>query len=110
TVAGLQCGKQELSPSSQIPKVDAKWNEMFPSVEFLPCPLFQHSNDQYGKGLSGTLPGDVCRLDAAPPDLECEGVIFAGPAYNSETKDHTGHLEAKFMLCDSQWNGCNHMK
>lgn len=110
TVAGMVCGKQEISPASQIPKVDAKWNEMFPSHEFLPCPIFRHSNDQYGKGLAGTLPDDVSRLDHVPLDLTCSRVIFAKPSYDSKTKDHTGPLEAGFMLTDSAWNGCNHMK
>src|SRR3954465_14152631 len=30
TVSGLQCGKQELSPASQIPMVDALWRDHFP--------------------------------------------------------------------------------
>lgn len=110
TVSGLKCGKQELSPATQIPKVDAKWNEMFPSSEFLPCPLFNHSNNQYGEGLSSTLPGDVQRLSDVPVALECSRVIFAKPSYDSEKKDHVGPLEAEFMLVDSAWNGCNHMK
>jgi hypothetical protein len=109
TVAGVQCGKQSLSPATQIPKVDAKWNEMFPSSEFIPCPLFNHSNDQYGKGLSGTLPADVLRLADVPVGLKCSRVIFAKPSYETESKDWTGPLEAAFMLCDSQWNGCNRM-
>lgn len=110
TVSGLQCGKQEISPASQTPKIDAKWNEMFPSAEILPCPLFAHSNDQYGKGLGGTLPHDVTRLSEVPDRLECSRVIFAKPSYDGDAKDWVGPLEPEFMLCDSQWNGCNHMK
>lgn len=110
TVSGLQCGKQELSPASQESKIDAKWNEMFPTAEFLPCPLFAHSNNKYGKGLSGTLPNDVSRLSDVSPTLECSRVIFAMPGFDSKTSDWTGPLEAEFMLCDSQWNGCNYMK
>lgn len=110
TVAGLVCGKQEISPASQIPKVDAKWNEMFPSNEFLPCPLFRHSNDQYGKGLSGTLPADVQRLSDVPAALECDHVIIAKPSYDSTTETFTGPLQAEFMLKEDAWNGCNHMK
>lgn len=109
TVSGVTCGKQELSPASQIEKVDVKWNEMFPSETFLPCPLFKHSNDQYAKGLSATLPDDVMRLADVPGALTCERVIVAGPSYESETNDWTGSLEAKFMLCQRQWNGVNHM-
>lgn len=110
TVAGFTAGKQELSPADQIPKIDAKWNEMFPSAEFMPCPLFKHSNDQYGKGLSSTLPQDVSRLSDVPARLKCSRVIFAKPSYNSDTKDHTGPLEAGWMICEDMWNGCNHMK
>lgn len=110
TVSGLQCGKQKLQPESQQAKVDAKWNEMFPSAEFVPCPLFQHSNDQYGKGLSGTLPQDVSRLSDVPAGLKCSRVIFAEPSWQSETQDHTGPLKANWMICEDMWNGCNHVK
>lgn len=110
TVAGLVCGKQEISPASQIPKIDAKWNEMFPSAEFVPCPLFRHSNDQYAKDMSGTLPGDIQRLADVPVALECSHVIIAKPSYDSATKEFTGPLEAEFMLKEDAWNGCNHMK
>lgn len=110
TVSGVQFGKQELSPPTQIPKVDAKWNEMFPSAIPVKCPLFRHSNDQFGKGLSGSLPHDVARLSDVPERLICSRVIFAGPSYESESKGHTGPLEAKFMLAEDAWNGCNHMK
>lgn len=48
TVAGLQCGKQALQPKSQIPKVDAMWNELFPTEDrtVTPCPLFARSLKQ----------------------------------------------------------------
>lgn len=105
TVSGLACGKPELSPDTQIPKVDAKWNEMFPSGEFVPCPLFKHSNNQYGKGLSSTLPADVSRLSDVPERLECSRVIFAKHPYKKGEP-----IEPGFMLCEDQWNGCNHMK
>jgi len=110
TVSGLQFGKQELSPASQQSKVDAKWNEMFPSQEFVQCPIFRHSNNQFGKGLSGTLPGDIAPLRDVPEALTCSRVIFAGPSFNSTSKDYTGPLEAEFMLAEDAWNGCNHMK
>jgi len=110
TVSAVRSGKQQLSPESQIPKVDAKWNEMFPSAEFIPCPLFQHSNNQFGEGLSSTLPQDVSRLSEVLPGLRCSRVIFAKPSYDSETKELTGPLKAAWMICEEQWNGCNHMK
>lgn len=111
TVSGLQAGKRTLQPASQIEKVDAKWNEMFPPEgEPLPCPLFSHSNDQYGKGLDGTLPDDVMRFSDVPAGLTCSHVIFAKPSFESETGEHTGPLEAAFMLTEDAWNGCNHMK
>lgn len=110
TVSSLQAGKQELSPASQISKVDAKWNEMFPSETHISCPLFNHSNDKYADGLRGTLPSDISKLSDVSSTLECSRVIFAKPSYESSSKDHTGPLEAAFMLCDSQYNGCNYMK
>lgn len=105
TVSGVQWGKQELSPADQIPKVDAKWNEMFRPGSSAACPLFLHSNRN-----DGPLAGDVCRLDEVPAGLNASRVIFAKHSYNEETRDYTGPLEAEFMLCDSIWNGCNHLK
>jgi len=110
TVSGVQFGKRELNPADQIPKVDAKWNEMFPSAEFVPCPIFRHSNDQHGKGLSGTLPQDVIRLSDVPAALKCSRVIFARPAWNYSKNKPTGEIEAAFMLAEDAWNGVNHMK
>jgi len=104
TVSGVVAGKQSLNPVSQIAKVDAKWNEMFPTEgQLIPCPLFAHSNDQYGKGLSGTLPQDVVSLKDMPMQLACSRAIIATPNYRDE-------LAAAFMLVDDAWNGCNYMK
>lgn len=105
TVSSLQSGKQALKPETQIPKVDAKWNEMFPSQTPVACPLFQHSNDQYAKNgkLSGTLPDDVCLLMDVPERLLCQRVIIASPNYKDE-------VEAEFMLVDDAWNGVSYMK
>jgi len=110
TVSGLQAGKQALSPEDQIPKVDAKWNEMFPSDagELMSCPMFAHSNDQYGRNGDGTIQGDICNLKDALA-ASCSRVIFAGPSYDSDSEKHTGPLEATYMLCGSQWNGVNYM-
>ncbi len=110
TVVGLVCGKQELKPADQIQKVDAKWNEMFPSAGnvMVACPIFAHSSDQYGRGDRGTIDGDVCKLRDAM-NVNCCRVIFAGPSYESKTGERTGPLRAQFMLSGSQWNGCNHM-
>jgi hypothetical protein len=106
TVSSLQCGKQDLSPASQISKVDAKWNEMFPHDSGpLPCPLFGHSNDQYGKDGKGTLPDDICTL-AEANGVKCSRIIFAGPSYDGDTNEP---LEATFMLTDEAWNGVNYM-
>ncbi len=109
TVQGLLCGKPELSPASQAAEIDAKWNESFPSDPPIPCPLFAHSNDQYGRNGRGRLPEDVLPLAGVPERLRVSRVIFAAPSYSSETNEHTGPLKANFMLCDSKWNGCNHM-
>jgi len=111
TVSGLQCGKQELSPATQITKVDAKWNEMFPGADGQPklCPIFRHSNDQFGDGLEGTMPGDICELRDAL-EIECQRIVFAGPSFVSDANAWTGPLEATFMLCTVEWNGTNYMK
>jgi len=103
TVSGLVAGKQELKPESQIPIVDAKWNEMFPFDPPMACPLFAHSNDQYGRNGRGTLPMDVITLESLPENLECSRVILACPDWKGET------IKATYMLCQDQWNGVNHM-
>lgn len=111
TVSGFQCGKQSLQPESQITKIDAKWNELFPRKDGtqIPCPIFAHSNDQYGKNGKGTLPDDICPLKDAM-DVICSRIIFAGKSYSSDTKTYTGELEAQFMLQEDFWNGVNHVK
>jgi len=104
TVSSFQAGKQKLQPESQETKVDAKWNEMFPSEHLIKCPVFAHSNDQYGKGFASALPDDVMLLMDVPARLKCTRVIFAEPSYKDD-----GTIEPEFMLVDSQWNGCNYM-
>lgn len=108
TVSGVQCGKQELSPESQIPMVDAKWNEMFTPAgsDPVPCPIFAHSNDQYDS--SDLLDGDVCLLKDALK-AKCSHVIIACPSFDHDSKSRTGPLKAEFMLRDLSWNGVNHM-
>ena len=103
TVSGFRCGKQEISPSSQIPMVDKMWNNMFPTDngEVIPCPIFAHSNNQYDS--NDFLSGDICRADQIPERLTSERVIIAGPSYDGSK------MEANFMLCRDQWNGVNHM-
>jgi hypothetical protein len=110
TVSGLVCGKETLQPKSQIPKVDAKWNEMFPREDgkAVACPLFSHSNDQYGRKGRGTIEGDICTL-AEAGQARCGRVLLAGPSFESETEKCTGPVAATFMLCEDQWNGVNHM-
>lgn len=113
TVSGLRCGKEELSPASQIPKVDNKWNEMFPSENFVPCPLFMHSNNPYGKdysplmidkyGTNPILPDDIMLVKDLPTYLTCERVIIGGLNYKEDG------IEPKFMLVREEWNGLNHM-
>lgn len=101
TVSGLQAGKQELKPESQISMVDALWVEMFPDSGIAVCPLFAHSNDQYKS--SSLLPGDVCKLSELPPVVKCSHMIIAGPNY-----DNSG-LQAVYMIQDQIWNGVTHV-
>lgn len=113
TVSGLQCGKQELKPATQIPKVDAKWNEMFPRQDgkLVACPRFHHSNNQWAHGIEGMIEGDICRVDEAL-HVTCARVIFAGPSWVCGDKEgdagsYTGPLKAEHMFCEDIWNGVN---
>lgn len=107
TVSGLQFGKQELAPASQIPKVDDKWNEMFPSEIPIPCPIFLHSNDQFKS--DSILPGDIEKLKDIG-DVKCERIIIAGPSFDSKTEENTGPPEPTFMYSTEEWNGKTWMK
>ena len=104
TVSGVRAGKEELSPASQIPKVDKKWNEMFPSDKFVACPIFNHSNDQYGTRGESTIDGDICKLSEISPSLTASRVIIANTEY-----DPTNSFSnpAAFMVTDSYYNGVN---
>ena len=97
TVSGVQFGKQELSPSSQIPMVDSLWREWFPDAGFDACPLFKHAGD--------LLNDDICSFGRAPLDMKCERVIVAGPIFRDPTV-----FEAVYMVEDSIWNGVTHQK
>lgn len=108
TVSALQFGKQSLSPASQIAKVDAKWDEMFPRNPPVPCPLFAHSNDQYGRE-RGTMPDDVMPLGMMPAGYKCSRVIVACPGYSQTSGTWDGPVKAEFMVTNGVWNGVNHM-
>lgn len=102
TVSGVTCGKQDLSPSDQIPMVDDLWKDFFPDTGFDKCPLFGHSNNQYDS--ESTIPGDICELKDVPESLTAETVIFAGYDYDGE------ELKAEHLTREDYWNGCNHQK
>lgn len=102
TVSGLTCGKQTLSPATQVPMVDALWREHFPDSGLAVCPLFSHSNDQYDSG--DTLPDDVCRLKDVPPDLKAARVLIAGPKWDGDG------VQAHYMAQEDFWNGLNHVR
>lgn len=93
TVSGLQWGKQELSPASQAPAVDALWREMCPGAGAT-CPIFKHS----GEGV-GVL--DICTLSEVPDELAAYSLIIAGPNY-------AGELAAAELSHQSIWNGVTH--
>lgn len=90
TVSGLQWGKQELSPASQIGAVDSLWREMCPEGGSV-CPLFKHSGDEMNM--------DVCRLAELPARLTAYSFIAAAP-------DYEGQVAAETLLHKSIWNGC----
>ena len=101
TVSGLQCGKQEISPASQIPMVDELWASYFPEYQGRACPLFNHSNNQYE---NDCLYGDVMRLKDVSKDVTCSMLIIANDDYKGEMK------EAKEMFSTSIWNGVSFEK
>lgn len=92
TVSGIQFGKQELSPASQIPLVDSLWQEWFPDSSER-CLLFKHAGD--------VMDYDICPLSDVPDNLKAKNLFIAGNGYNDE-------LDCKHLLCASYWNGCNH--
>ena len=102
TISGLQFGKQELSPASQISMVDKLWNEYFPEANGNACPLFRHSNDQHNS--KDLLLGDVMEFSKIPMTVKPERVVFAAHK-NDENK-----FEAVEMFTNSIWNGCNFEK
>lgn len=105
TVSGVQMGKQTLQPASQIPMVDAKWNEMFPEHGGGACPLFDHAPARTSR--------DICRLAEMPEGLTAYHVIIAAPSYvaNDVDKDDvwTGPPRAVEMVAQSMWNGVSHV-
>jgi hypothetical protein len=96
TVSGIQCGKQEISPSSQIPLVDNLWRKYFPEYISRACPLFKHSNDQY---INDCLYGDILRVKDLPPETTACKCIIASYDYDGKS------LEAKEMFSEDLWNG-----
>lgn len=102
TISGLVFGKDELIPASQIPVVDAKWNNLFTPAGQPPiaCPMFKHSGDQ--------MPMDICTLKDAPRHMELYRCIIAIPGYADGKWKLGNPPEADFMLAVSEWNGCNH--
>lgn len=105
TVSGLVCGKQELSPASQIPIVDALWREFFPG-KGEKCLLFAHSNDQYGR--NGIYGHDICAAKDVPEGLTCERLIIAGPHWDKEKGPNA--IQPERMLATEFWNGVEHQK
>lgn len=99
TISGIQFGKQELSPASQIPVVDKLWREFFPESPAKSCPIFKHYNDQYEHEGS---PGDIIKLSEMSPNLNAHALIIAAPQYDDATK-----MEAKHMQQCELWNGCS---
>lgn len=101
TVSGLQAGKQSLQPESQIPMVDALWNEFFPDSPLKVCPFFSHFNNQY-KNSEGF--PDIMQLKDMPKALMASHVIIAGPTWKDD-----GTLGAQYMVQGSIWNGVTHV-
>ena len=96
TVSGFVAGKEEISPASQIPAVDALWCEHFPESPIKVCPMFKHYKGNVG---------DVMRLAEVPAGLTASRVIVARHHYKDD-----GRIEAGYMVEDSFWNGVCHTK
>ena len=95
TVSGLQWGKQELQPASQIPPVDKLWREMCPGAGDV-CPMFQHS----GKFMSM----DKCTVAQLPDGLTAHHLIIAALDYEEK------EMQATHMLIKEIYNGVTHQK
>lgn len=100
TVSGITFGKQSLEPASQIPMVDALWREHFPDSGLTVCPIFSHSNDQYGEHL----PGDICTLAELPAGLTADRVIIGALGWDGS------EMTAIHMEQEGFWNGVNHVE
>lgn len=101
TVSSVVCGKQTLSPASQIPKVDAMWQEDFPDSGLDKCPFFDHSSPKWG-GTDGW--PDIMEYGDCPPNLKAATVIIGGKHWNEN--EHPDELQAKFLLQKEFYNGC----
>lgn len=103
TVSSITCGKQEIKPEDQIPFVDDLWNELFPENDGRPCPIFNHSNNQYDK--YGIICGDIMPVKECL-DFDCGHVIIASlHDYNGK---YPSEFVADYMVKDSIWNGVIH--
>src|SRR5690606_37139862 len=94
TVSGIQAGKQELSPASQIPRVDEVWRKHFPEGGAV-CPLFAHYQNRYENSRGEP---DICRLKDLPPVLTASHVMIG-----------SDEGRTVFMIQESQWNGVTHV-
>jgi hypothetical protein len=90
TVSSIQCGKQEISPASQIPLVDKLWQKYFPETDNM-CPIFKHSNDQYDS--NDLICGDIITVENIPERLTASRVIISDGE------------KASFMIERDYWNG-----
>ncbi len=96
TCSGIVCGKPELSPSNQIPLVNALWREFCPEGGDV-CPLFKHS----GEGISNT---DICQIKNLPRELEAHAVIIASYNHNNNS------FGVADMIHSHMWNGVSFVK
>jgi len=92
TISALICGKEEISPASQIPIVDAIWRKHFPGRGDV-CPFFAHGRNQYKRD---GYPSDVCCVKDIHPDLTSSRVVIA--------IQRPEGLKAVYMLVQEIWN------
>lgn len=92
TVSGVQFGKPDLSPASQIPRVDSLWRKMVPGGGDQ-CVLFGHAAPE----------GDVCTVGKLGPHLNCDRLILC-------TRSSSGMPKPHRMAVASFWNGIEHQE
>lgn len=105
TQSSVVFGKPTISPSSQIPMVDALWHEYFPEWQGKHCPVFQHSGDEDNLDIM-TL-GEF-KKHTELREMESSTVAIGFLGYGEDADDDSvGTPNLYTLLHTSIWNGTN---